>query len=245
MKDRNDTVRSWRGKYLSVCVLHSTAGVAQQILVENGEGFILIDAGDGVLRDLLPRERNINEIKGILFTHGHFDHMGGLHSLLGFLRMIGREEDLTIVAPVGCTEVSTVVEAFQSNYLDTVPYGIDYRGVEAEEITLIDGLRIKAYPVIHCGSTKESGILDPIPAMGYRIEYRGEAVAVSGDTGNCPFLRELIRDADLAIIEATYPSRDRVEVGYLEKVHLSVDLAAEIGKTAREYILVHRGKERD
>ncbi len=244
MVDQSDTPQSWEGKHLTAHVLYSTAGVAQQIVVENGEGFVLVDAGDGVLRDLLARDRNINEIKGILFTHGHFDHMGGLHSLLGFLRMIGREEDLTIVAPEGCTEIPLVVKAFESTYLDTVPYGIDYRGVDSEEILLIAGMRIKAYPVIHCGSTKESGILDPIPAMGYRIEYRGEAVAVSGDTGDCPYLREMVRDADLAIIEATYPSRDSVDPRYLKKVHLSVDLAAEIGETARECILVHRGKER-
>ena len=244
MVKRDARPPSWRGERLSVCVLHSRAGVAQQILIENEEGFVLVDAGDGVLRDLLPRERDIDEVRAVLFTHGHFDHMGGLYSLLGFLRMIGRREALAVVAPEGCREVASVVEAFGANYPETLPYRIVRRGVGGGEVFHYAGMQIEAYPVIHCGSTKESGILDRIPAVGYRIEYRGEAVAVSGDTGDCPSLRELVRGADLAVLDATYPDRSAMAPEYLERVHLSADLAAEIGKTARRYILVHRGRKK-
>jgi ribonuclease Z len=234
--------QTWRGNYFTVRVLHSIAGIAQQIQVIFENGYLLVDAGDGVLRDLLSGERDIRDIKGILFTHGHYDHMGGLHSLLGFLRMIGREEPLQIFAPDGCEEVFSLVESFRSCYPGTIPFEISCHRVESEEILQVADLMIKAYPLVHCGSTKESGILDPIPAMGYRIWNREESIAISGDTGNCPFLKELVRDADLAILEATYPSRESVGEEYLEKVHLSEDLAREIGKLAKEVILVHRRK---
>jgi phosphinothricin acetyltransferase len=232
-------VRSWRGKALGVRVLFSKAGTAQSIQVSHGEGFLLVDAGDGTLRDLLAREGNIREINGIAFTHGHFDHVGGLYPILGFLRMVGREDDLHIIAPGDCKEVQAVVEAFRSCYLDTTPFRISVREARSRQVFQVGGMSIRAFPVVHCGSTKGAGILGPIPAAGYRLSFRGETVAVSGDTGDCPSLRELVRGADLAVLEATYPDRWQVEGAYLERVHLSTDLALEIGRSARECILVH------
>jgi ribonuclease BN (tRNA processing enzyme) len=51
----------------------------------------------------------------------------------------------------------------------------------------------------------------------------------------------LVRDADLAIIEATYQSAETISADTLAKVHLSEDVAREIGRTAKELIIVHRG----
>jgi ribonuclease BN (tRNA processing enzyme) len=106
-------------------------------------------------------------------------------------------------------------------------------------------MSIEAFPVLHCGSTKDSGILAPVPAMGYRISYKDETVAISGDTGNCPSLKRLVGGADLAILEATYRSRSDVGEEYLQKVHLSRDLATKLGGTAKEFILVHKGRRKE
>jgi len=101
-------------------------------------------------------------------------------------------------------------------------------------------MKIKAYTVFHCGSIKGSGILNPIPAMGFRISHKGETIAISGDTGICPSLKELVKGADLAILDATYQRSAEVSKESLEKLHLSEDLAKEIGKLAKDFILVHK-----
>ncbi len=245
MRDLEKTVRSWRGEYLTVHILYSTAGIAQDIRISNEKGFILVDAGDGVLRDLVARRRNINEIKGIFFTHGHFDHVGGLYSILGFLRMIGRVDRLHVFAPEGCTEVFSIVDGFTNSYSTTISYEVLCTSVRPQEVVQVAGMSIEAYPVLHCGSTKDSGILAPVPAMGYRISYKDEKVAISGDTGNCPSLKELVGGADLAILEATYRNRKDVGEEYLQKVHLSRDLATKLGETAEEFILVHKGRRKE
>lgn len=214
--------------------------MAQQIWIESTNSSLLIDAGDGTLRDLLCARVDLNKLKGIVFTHGHFDHVGGLHSLLGFLRMIGRKEVLAICAPKGCREVFSILDGFTRLYQDTVPFRISRKEMQPEEVFKIAQMTIKPYSVLHCGSMEGPGILDPIPALGYRVSYKGEAVAIPGDTGFCPALKELVKGADLAIIEATHENSTDVGQETLEKVHLSEDQAREIGALAKEFILVHR-----
>jgi ribonuclease BN (tRNA processing enzyme) len=101
-------------------------------------------------------------------------------------------------------------------------------------------MSVRAYPVLHCGSIQGKGILDPIPALGYRVTCEGESVAVTGDTGDCPGVRELVTGADLALVEATFQDSGIGEA-MLSRVHLSEDRAGEIGALAKKHLLVHRG----
>ena len=89
----------WQGENLRVRVLYSEAGIATQILITVGGDYFLVDVGDGTLRDLRLHGINFRRLRGIFLTHGHFDHVGGLYALLGYLRVIGREEHLRIVFP--------------------------------------------------------------------------------------------------------------------------------------------------
>ncbi len=237
----NDQSQYWRGKKIEVRIPYSRAGVAQHIWLETESSHILIDTGDGVVRDLLGKGLDPVKLSAILFTHGHFDHMGGLHSLLGFLRMVGRNEALPILAPKGCAEVSSIIEGFTRCYADTLPFEISLKSIQPNENFQIGELKIRAFPMVHCGGIEGLGILDPIPAMGYRISHHDETVAITGDCGSASPLRELVEGADLAIIEATYKSSANADKESLERVHLSEDLAEEMGKLARQFILVHKG----
>lgn len=234
----------WQGKSITVNILFSRAGVAQHIWVCNEHGALLFDAGDGVLRDILSNNLDFDKLTGIVFTHGHFDHVGGLHSLLGYLRMIGRKQTLPIYAPQGCTELFALVDTFTKCYADTMPFNIDRKKLQPHEIFEHAGMIVEPYPVVHCGGIKDATVLDKIPAFGYRITYKHNSIAISGDTAMCPSLRELVKDADLAIIEATLEKSEGSNREVLEKVHLSEDLAKEIGKLAKEYILIHKGKRK-
>lgn len=238
-------MQSWQGNCLKANVLYSRAGIAQQIWITNKNGAVLVDAGDGVLRDILSNDLDLDQMKGIIFTHGHFDHVGGLHSLLGFLRMTGRKETLPIFAPRGCTELFTIGDNFTKCYPDTLPFKISLQEIQAHDVVQLAGMAVEAYPVVHCGGIKDYGILGQIPALGYRISYQGETIAISGDTGICPALKKLVKGADLAILEAVYEKSENVSRESLEKEHLSEDLAQEIGKLAKEFILIHQGRKEE
>jgi len=93
---------------------------------------------------------------------------------------------------------------------------------------------------IHSGSLDGGIILDRIPSHGYRIRCKNETVEISGDTGDCDSLRKNMVDVDLAVIEATYTSSKNQTEEELTRVHLSQELAVQIGSLAKEYILVHK-----
>jgi ribonuclease BN (tRNA processing enzyme) len=54
---------------------------------------------------------------------------------------------------------------------------------------------IEAIPVAH-----------PVPAFGLRVSADGVTVAYSGDTGPCPALDDVARDADVFLAEASFIS---------------------------------------
>lgn len=220
--------------------MFSYAGVATQVMIHSDEVLLLVDCGDGTLRDLLMLEIDPTLVDAIFITHGHFDHMGGLYPLLGFMRMIGREDSLGMYAPAGCAEVTKTIEAFRAVYLDTLPFELEFAELQPKQTISIENISIEAHPVTHHGGTNADGILDQIPACGYRIHSEGETIAVTGDTGDCPEVRELVRDADLALIEATYRSDEDTDEESVAKVHLTKDIAEEIGRSAKNHLLIHR-----
>jgi ribonuclease BN (tRNA processing enzyme) len=237
--DKNNYSK-WQGKSLTVDILFSRAGIANQIWIENSENAILIDCGDGIVRDIKAHKINLGKLLAIFITHGHFDHMGGLHSLLGFLRMIGREETLFINAPENCIEVESMVREFNRIYDSTTKFPIIIGTLTNGNKQSVAGMEIEAFEMTHYGSIAGAGITDPIPALGYRITCEYETIAITGDTGTDKFNKNLIKGADLAIIESTHRDSKTADKKTTEKVHLTEKLAREYGKLAKEYILVHK-----
>jgi ribonuclease BN (tRNA processing enzyme) len=51
-------------------------------------------------------------------------------------------------------------------------------------------------------------VLHPVPAYGLRVSAGGATLAYTGDTGPCPELDDVARDADLLLAEASFRSGD-------------------------------------
>ena len=112
----------WQGRHVEAEVLVSYAGIATQILLTTGKHHLLLDCGDGTIRDVLGLDSR--NLAGIAITHGHYDHLGGVWSLLGCLRTIGRKGTISIVSPPGCVELDTILEGFDHHYRASCPYTI-------------------------------------------------------------------------------------------------------------------------
>ncbi len=186
---------------------HPTRAKACVAVLAGGK-FWIVDTGPGSWNHLALWQVDGRHIGGVLLTHFHSDHIGDLGEFNMQTWVAGRERPLRVFGPPG---VERVVAGFTEAYaLDsgyrTLHHGADFvppdRGrMEAVAVagpgpTVVldeDGMKITAIAVDHA----------PIsPAYGYRFDWRGRSVVVSGDTVKDADLVALARGADVLVHEA-------------------------------------------
>ena len=177
--------------------------------------FVVIDAGSGVARTLLWYGMPVGQVDDLLLTHYHSDHIDGLGELL-LQRWAGgsRQEPLPVHGPEG---VESVVEGFNRAYELDKGYRVAHHGEAimpppghggvarpfaapkpGEGVTVLDadGLRVTAFVVDHP---------PVVPSVGYRFDYGGRSVVVSGDTAKSANLAQFAKGTDLLVHEGLAP----------------------------------------
>lgn len=166
------------------------------IAVRADDVLILLDVGSGSLyraaRFGIPLER----VDGVLLSHFHPDHTGDLVPLLFAFRNpeFARDRPLVLVGPAGLRSLVAKLEAAYGSWIEAIGYERCCVEIAAEAL-LLDGVRVRACPVQHGPS-----------AVAYEITDRsGRRVVFGGDTEYCEALGRFARDADLLILECSFP----------------------------------------
>lgn len=225
----------WQKNHFSIKIFCSIPNIATGILLRTDEHLFIIDPGDGILRDLnkelVPSE--ILSISDVFITHGHHDHVGGLWSLLTYLRVMNKTTPLNIFYPAGCVEIESIYNAFLKVYKKTTPYLINLRKISDEKKLHTKNILVEPFPVIHKEYLHDRITIKPVPSLGYKFTSDGIKICYGGDTAFCKTLVEMAKDSDLAIIEAGHDDETP------DEMHMSKSEAISIGQTAKEYYLVH------
>jgi ribonuclease Z len=178
------------------------------ILVEAGKQKFLFDAGRGAAQRLRQVKIRWQDIDGVFFTHLHSDHVVGFPDLwlTGWLVGPGRNRPLQVWGPNGTrTMMDHLSEAFEFDIRvrqsddRASPSGVLIRTQEVQDGSVFssDGLRITAFEVDH-GPVK--------PAVGYRIDYKGRSIVLSGDTRQSAKLIAHARGVDVLVHEVAAPA---------------------------------------
>jgi ribonuclease Z len=205
-----------------------------------GEHLFIVDAGPGSTRTLELMRLPLGEIESVLLTHVHSDHIGGLGELMLKAWTRGaRKAPLKVVGPEG---VEQVVEGFKLAYAIDTGFRVAHHpptiaapkgaGAVAEPVMSFDAngaavifetaeLKVTAFLVDH----------RPVePAFGYRFDYKGRSLVISGDTLPSENLRRHAQGADILLHEALQPEMLQImhdtgiEVGQPNVTQLAADI---------------------
>lgn len=172
------------------------------ILVEAGDQKLIFDVGRGTYQRLEQIKIKYKDVQGVFLTHLHSDHLAGFPDLwLTGWHFGNRDTPLKVWGPKGTEKMMSHLEqAFDFDikirlYDDrALPAGII---IEAQDITEgvvyeSNGVKVSAFEVDHA----------PLkPAFGYRINYAGRSVVLSGDTRFSENLIKYAKGTDLLVHE--------------------------------------------
>lgn len=191
-----------------VCGSASPLGMGQAqacIAVITPEHFYLIDSGAGSTDNINRLGLPMGRLQGLLLTHFHSDHIAEIYEVNLGSWIQARPKPLTIYGPQGVDEVTHGVNA---SYRQDRMYRTGHHGADL----LPPALGVLQHETIAAGVILEDGDLKitayvaehpPIhPAVGYRFDYRGRSVVISGDGNVNGDTLKIVDGADLLLHDA-------------------------------------------
>ena len=207
-------------------------------LVEAGQEKLLFDVGRGATIRLNQVGVPIGALNAVFLTHFHSDHTSGIPDLwlTGWIgRYYGnRQQPFRIIGPTG---TAALMQNLERAYADDIRIRLADEKNPAEGIAIspvefakdgvayeANGVRVTAFEVDHGDLIK--------PAYGYRVDYDGRSVIISGDTRYSKNLETHAQDATLVIHEVAIANQEYYDktpiVKYIMAHHITPDEAGSL-----------------
>ena len=183
------------------------------IAILAGGALYLVDVGPESTENMMTWRLPLAAARAVFLTHLHSDHIGDLgeFNMQGWVQ--GRQRPLAVVGPSG---VETVARGFNAAYENDHFFRQAHHAHDGQLFQLAAGrLEARAVRIPARAPTAvawRDGDLtvtairvshEPAsPAFGYRFDYRGRSVSISGDTRKWPAFAEASRGVDVMLHEA-------------------------------------------
>lgn len=181
-------------------------------LVQAGNQTLLFDAGRGAPIRLHQLKVSMAKIDAVFLTHYHSDHVSGIPDVW-LTRWVRTSEAIEAITPfhvIGPIGAKRLMSSLKAAYADDIrirlssqpppsPRGIATTVTEFNTDGVVyekGGVKITAFEVDHGSEVK--------PAYGFRVEYQGHSIVISGDTTYCENVINYSTGADLLIHEVAH-----------------------------------------
>jgi ribonuclease Z len=201
---------------------HDTVGLA----LRGRDWAVLVDCGGSPLYKLARMGVDLDQIRAVVLTHRHADHIYGLPMLVQGLWLSDREAPLPIYGPAEALTIGRgLLELFDLAERPDM-FALEWRPVprrENRKVLAVEGVEIRSTPVDHRA-------VETL-ALCFRNLDTGRTIVYSADTEPCQTLVRLASGADLLIHEATGA----------QKGHSSPGQAASVAREAgvAQLVLIH------
>jgi len=183
-------------------------------MVAAGSHLFLVDAGVDSARNMQLWKVPLEKVDAILITHLHSDHIGGMPDVRLQTWVAGRKTPLKVYGPPG---IERVVAGFNEAYAIDDTYRTGHHGAA---MLPPQGALLVAVPVVIPEGTTTTQVFDTgglkvtavrvkhhpaDPAYGYRFDFAGRSVTVSGDTIYDEDLARAATNTDVLVHEGLAP----------------------------------------
>jgi ribonuclease BN (tRNA processing enzyme) len=176
-------------------------------MVETAHGAVLLDCGATSLVALRARNIDPNALDGVILTHLHGDHFGGLPFFLLDAQVVSRRErPLTIAGPPGTRDrlMAALEVLYPGASANAWRFELRVSEITPGVVTNVLGLEVTTAEVIHPSV---------VPSTAVRLSDGDRVLVYSGDTEWPDALPVIAAGADLFIVECS--TREGVPRGHL------------------------------
>lgn len=173
---------------------HPRRGASGYALMAPSGEVLLLECGPGSTRRWPRFGITFDRVRAVATSHYHVDHCGDLPAVL-----FGRN----VIEPIPVTSLALIGPAGHRAHLAGIEalYGQAVGG-QHEIVEMRDRFAVECGPF----TIEAREVLHVEGALGFRVRCGSRTLAFSGDSGSCDALVELCRDADLALLECSYPA---------------------------------------
>lgn len=195
-------------------------------LVRAGRETLLFDAGRGATQRLMQTGVRLGSIDAVFITHLHSDHIVGIPDLwlTGWLptAYAQRQSPFRIWGPAGTKGMMDGLEQAYAWDIQarTADQNLPKAGVAIEATEISEGVvyerngvKVTAFEVDHGPLLK--------PAFGYRIDYDGRSVVISGDTKFSENLIKFASGVDLLIHQVAMAKEELLQTSIIVRAILA------------------------
>lgn len=157
------------------------------VLVQVGQKTLLFDAGRGVAQRMVQDGVRLGALDALFLTHLHSDHTVGIPDLWLTawlpLPVASRKGPFRVYGPIG---TKALMDGLQHAYEWDIETRVVDQKLSRDDVAVVvtefsegvlydvDGVKVTAFEVNHGDAVK--------PAFGFRVDYAGRSVTISGDT---------------------------------------------------------------